>query len=85
MEVGKAYHKLLKDVYYRSNHIDATLQILKTYASNHAFAMRDLNLALSNPGDLADLDLVLPSTTNSSLSVLYRSFVQLQRHCYEPS
>ena len=84
MEVGEAYHRLLKDVYHQSNHIDATPQILKTHARDHAFAMRDLNLALSNLGDSADLDSVPPLTTNGSLSVLHKSFVWLQgRQVYE--
>ena len=78
MEVGEAYHKPLKDVYYWSNHIDATPQILKTHARDHTFTIRDLNLALSNLGNLADLDSIPPPITNSSPSVLHRSFVQLQ-------
>src|SRR5258706_2269914 len=83
-EVGEAYHKPLKDAYRRSNHIDATPQILKTHARDHAFAMRDMNLALSNPGNSADLDSVPPPTTNGSLSVFHRSFVRLQgRQAYE--
>ena len=77
-EVDEAYHKPLKDAYHWSNHIDANPQIFKTHARDHTFAIRDLNLALSNPGDSADLDSVPPPTTNGSLSVLHRSFVWLQ-------
>ena len=47
-EVGEAYHKPLKDAYRRSNHVNATPQILNTHERDHAFAMREMNIAALN-------------------------------------
>ena len=75
-EVVEAYHRLLKDAYYQTNHIDATLQILKTYARDHAFAMRDLNVtALSlpshnSPKDLSSAIIPPPTTCSAKPDVL---------------
>ena len=84
IEVGQAYHRPLKDIYRRTNHIDATPQILKTYARDHAFAMRDLNVtALSLPSHDSPKDLssaiIPPPTTRSAKPdvLLHQSFIRL--------
>ena len=47
-EVGEAYHKPLKDAYRRSNYVNARPQILNTHEWDHAFAMREMNIAALN-------------------------------------
>jgi len=44
MEICEALHKPLKDAYRRSNHINAMLQIIRTYTWIHGFSMREKNL-----------------------------------------
>ncbi|KAF8427092.1 hypothetical protein BGX38DRAFT_1278843 [Terfezia claveryi] len=43
-EVTEALHKLLKDAYRRSNHVNATEQILDIITREHALRMRELNI-----------------------------------------
>ena len=43
-KICESSHKLLKDAYRQSNHVNATPQIIKTYTRTHTFAMHELNL-----------------------------------------
>jgi len=37
-------HKLFKNAYHRSNHVDAIPQIIQGYMREHSFAMKELNM-----------------------------------------
>ncbi|KAF8432512.1 hypothetical protein BGX38DRAFT_1102926, partial [Terfezia claveryi] len=43
-EITEALHKPLKEAHKGSNRVDTTVQILDTYARDHAFKMLELNL-----------------------------------------
>jgi len=43
-KIYEASHKPFKDVYWRSNHLNAIPQIIRTYAWVHSFSMREKNL-----------------------------------------
>src|SRR5258706_2335323 len=43
-EICEALHKPFKDAYRRSNHVNATPQILNTYTRDHGFQLREKNI-----------------------------------------
>jgi len=43
-EVSVALHKPLKDAYWRSNHVNATEQLLEMINREHALRIRELNI-----------------------------------------
>jgi len=43
-EICEASHRPLKDAYYRSNHINAVAQIIRTYIRAHSFVMPKWNI-----------------------------------------
>ena len=78
IEIGEGLHKPQKDTYRRTNHIEATLQILKIYTRNHAFAMKELNLqALSKDVDIGETSDIISEPTNICEDNT-KSFIHLQ-------
>ncbi|KAF8420153.1 hypothetical protein BGX38DRAFT_1108717, partial [Terfezia claveryi] len=44
-DISEAMYKRFKDVYHRSNKVDATPQIITTYTRDHTFAMKDFTIS----------------------------------------
>ena len=44
IEIYKAFHKALKDTYWKSNHMEGISQIIQTYSREHDLMVRQLEI-----------------------------------------